>query len=53
MQAVRKIVRTPMSVFDTYRGFCFTAPKLMNFYMLYGSFFFALFMGKGYEKIVI
>ncbi|CDW85797.1 UNKNOWN [Stylonychia lemnae] len=52
MQAVRKIVRTPMSVFDQYRSLCFTSPRLMNFYMLYASFFFALFLGKGYEKIV-
>lgn len=48
---LRSIFRVPMGVFDEYRAFYFKHPRTMNFYMLYACFFFAMFAGKGFEKM--
>ena len=50
---LRSIFRVPMGVFDEYRGLCFKYPRAMNFYMMYGCMFIFLFLGKGYEKLVV
>jgi hypothetical protein len=40
-------------VFDEYRALCFKYPRAMNFYMMYFGIVWAMFLGKGFEKIAM
>lgn len=51
MLALRGVARTPMGFFDTYRGWCKTHPRTMNFYMVNLGFVAMFIVGKGSEKI--
>ena len=51
MGSIRGIARTPMGIFDKYRGLCFKYKKGMNIYMMFMGIFFIGYFGKGAEKM--